>query len=398
MNEQHPLDELLKRKLAESAHEASAADWAAAEALLGRRRRRRGLWIWLMLAPVLLAGMLWQALLRQDAAAGERQALAALSGWTGPADTLCPPAPAPGSQPLARTVPQRQAARRTAAGSPAAQPGAQEARLPGTPPDASGSEPGPAPAAASKDGAAAPAPRFRAFSLSRLAARRAGLTAAGPLLPAPLPSAWKQQRHLLALHTGLSVAPGWQNLGTRPQPLSAHTMIGLRYALQLTPRLRLQTGLMYQGRGGLDADTAVRSTEFGFGFESQVTELSPRRMHWIELPLQADLRLGGRHYLLAGGYAAWLADVSGVRSLRLASDFGETPLSRESAWGYRQGFRRWDAGLLLGYGYYLGDGMRLTGQMQYGLPDLTPGSYFRNTRYHRSIGFRLGLEIELTRL
>jgi hypothetical protein len=393
MNEQHPLDELLKRKLAEPVHEASAADWAAAEALLGRRRRRRkGLWLWLAAAPLLLAGMLWQALLRQDAAPGTAPVQAAPPAWAATADSLCPPEPLPAARRMSRALPQRQSARKAAAGAPAAQPERMEDRPAGA--DALASGPGPA----SKDGSAAPAPVRRTSGLSRLAARRAALPPAGAMLPAPLPSGWKQQRHLFALHTGLSLAPGWQNLGTRAQPLSAHTMIGLRYAFQLTPRLRLQTGLMYQGRGGLDADTTVRSTEFGFGFESEVTEVSPRRMHWAELPLQADLRLAGRHYLLAGGYAAWLADVSGVRSLRLASDFGETPLSRAPAWGYRQGFRRWDAGLLLGYGYYLGDGMRLTGQMQYGLPDLTPGSYFRNTRYHRSIGFRLGLEIELTRL
>jgi hypothetical protein len=173
--------------------------------------------------------------------------------------------------------------------------------------------------------------------------------------------------------------------------------LGVGLSRDLRPGWRIQLGLRYQNRGGLNSDSTYLRQELAFGRRDTFTNIDPRRLHFLGLPVRLDVRLQGRHYLQAGVQPNVLINASG-RLTETASDVaGTTVLDQRRTWGYRQGFAPWDVQLLMGYRYYLGRGLRVGLSGSYGLRDLTEPGFFRNDRDHRAWNLRIMLTYNLAR-
>ncbi|MEZ4824862.1 MAG: outer membrane beta-barrel protein [Bacteroidia bacterium] len=204
-----------------------------------------------------------------------------------------------------------------------------------------------------------------------------------------------RKRHYLGISLGTGISPGFQNNRTDKADATFSPVVGLRYAYAVTPAIRLQTGILYQGRGGLHADSTYRSTDFSFGAETMATTISPQTLHYLEIPLVADIRLRGRHSLLAGANLSLLLNARSEVRRQLILPFETQDMETTKEWGYTQGFRPMDMSLTAGYRYYLGRGTRVGFQGNYGLRDITEQGFFRNAVMDRNLQFRFILEYDL---
>lgn len=204
-----------------------------------------------------------------------------------------------------------------------------------------------------------------------------------------------RRRNYFGFTIGNNLSPGLRNTRSFRAPVSTSPVLGLRYAYALTPSLRLQTGLIYQSRGGLHADSTYRSVAFAFGAETQATTISPQTLHYLEVPLLMDVRLSGRHYVMAGVNVSRLINSRSLVNQQLILPFDTQDQGTTKEWGYRQGFRPMDVSVMAGYGYYLNKGIRIGIQGNYGLRDITDEKFFLNTTKDRNLQLRLILEYDL---
>ncbi|MEM7373259.1 MAG: hypothetical protein AAF587_31835 [Bacteroidota bacterium] len=203
-----------------------------------------------------------------------------------------------------------------------------------------------------------------------------------------------QSPNYLGVRVALDVAEGWQN-GTQTKAGRSYLpSFGIHYARSIRDRFRVHTGLAYQQMGNLQADKVYRSTNFGFGFETEATTISPQKLHFVQVPVYGEWRIRHRHFVLLGGSTAYLLNVSSLVSAQTETDFGIQPENGETVWGYKQGFRNMDLSLMAGYQYYLGNGLYLGLRTQYGLRDLSKSDFFDNNTIDRNLRIQLGLTFD----
>lgn len=204
-----------------------------------------------------------------------------------------------------------------------------------------------------------------------------------------------QKRHFWGIDIGTTLSSPWNNTADATSPLSAGLMLGLRYEYEVKPGFRLLTGLRYSHRAGLNSDKTYVSREFRFGLEEQVVVQKPNRFHMLELPLLVDFHLHNRHYLQLGGQLSYLMNVSGTEEYFERSFSEESMVGQEQVWGLSHGFRSVNPELSVGYGYYLGNGLRMGMQLNASLLDMTDNNFFENERIHRNLQLRLMLSKDL---
>ncbi|MEO0898562.1 MAG: hypothetical protein AAFY71_19270 [Bacteroidota bacterium] len=208
-------------------------------------------------------------------------------------------------------------------------------------------------------------------------------------------SNYVQRKHHLGIDVGMSLSPDWSNTQSATKAFSLGPLIGLRYEYELKAGLRLVSGLRYSSRAGLNSDMTYISTDFSFGFQREKIVQSPRRMHFLEVPLLLDWHMGGRHYAQFGGQLNALIDVSGKEQKFMETESGEVLLSEENLWGLRRGFQRLHPSLNLAYGYYLGEGLRIGLQAQWSPTNLTNSEFFGAESLNRNLNARLILSKDL---
>lgn len=400
-------DDFLRKKLESRQHTYQPEYWKAAEALLDaqspRRRRRR--WWWVLLPLGLLLGLSawygWQVKADQErlSQAATLMAEAGLPVWQPPA---CPDAVSAAPSEVAEVTPQetvltdKNLASSLRGSVNQRAPLAEGAQVPiranTSPEPEQGEDRGqPSPSASTpEEGAerldlgAVYALKDRWYRLDRQELRALAVETDGV--------GGLERRHSWQLELGLALAPGWRNTGLSAQPYSLTPSLGLGYTYALRPGLRLQVGLRYQGRSALGSDSTYLNRRFGFGLIDTLSTVAPQQLHSLALPLRVDLRVWQRHYLQLGVQPSWLLNVSGELIETASDGLAQREFNHESRWGYRQGFQPWDLALLMGYRYYLGQGLRLGLSAQYGLTDQTQAAFFGNERVNRHVEMRVMLE------
>jgi len=397
MKERDPLDEFLRQQLSDRTYDFKESYWEAASALIEADARRRRLWWWLggIGSLVLLAGSLWvlwpaqpgqqlQPLpplaLQPALPSPQLEPEIASSGLprvpvpaeNPPVESTSKPAPGTSRDLSASPPPVSRSTAKHAADSSSSSPAAATGE-----PVAAGS-----PRARQEWGAihALPPWRWPWQQLRRQAASRY-----------EVPEQRGPGRHSLSLTLGGAYNPSWQ----AGENGGFHPLAGWQYHFRLNRQLRLQVGLLYQGRGGLGLDSTFQSVDYGFGATVETVRRSPRQLHFLELPLTLEWRLQNRHYLEVGAYVAGLLDVSGQQSRVLSESLAASTEQTVRGFGFRQGLQRWDYGLALGYQYYLGEGLRLGASGRYGLRDLSDDTFYQAGRFDRNLQFRLTLSYDL---
>jgi len=416
MKDPNQLDDLVRRKLAQRHHPPPPGAWEAAEQMLDAQeaapqRRRRG-WGWLWLALLALVGGLWawspwspSWLVQQASSHASANATSGESSSAFPIieTEICPPsssnlattAKASNHQPVASAVGLAEKRKHhdtpTASASASSPISTPNRNLP-TQQKPHKNAGGPSPEGSEFTDLAA----VYALARQNITLPHRELSTLAQVNPELVPQT-DEKRYALQVEAGFAVSQSWQNTHLGSSDLVGSPMLGLGISRELRPGLRVQVGLRYQQRGGLNSDSTYRREQRSFGRNDTLIRVDPRRLHFIGIPLRLDMRLTGRHYLQVGAQANWLIETTSRLGTSVVNDQGTSDLSAVRSGGFRQGFAPWDVQLLMGYRYYLGRGLRIGVSGSYGLRDLTEASFFNNDRINRAWNLRLMLEYDLAR-
>lgn len=393
--EQHPLDQLLKQKLDNRSFEYQDAYWEAASELLGDQgRKRRGFWVWMLLAFGLVSGTMGWAMYSPTPEFPSDSVFAHItweSDWEFPDSCL-----------KALAVITKQANQQP----PVMLFGNVGPRIHSTPPpgedrDQAGMEPSRNDFSSQQlyNTLSKPAIQRQADWEEEVlleGMKRKNYSLQNSLLTSffwKAPGDWKQNRHSIGLTLGTQLAPAWR--GEKLGQPSIAPVFGGYYRYALSPTIRVQTGLLYQQRGSLNRDTTFTSLEFGFGRTENSTTLSSKSLHFASLPITAEFAIGSRQSISIGVEPSVLLGVKTNVENLLNLDDEISNSQPETTWNYPQGYRSWDVSIQAGYNYYLGQGLRIGTVASYGLRDLTDNSYFTQGWIDRQLNWRVWFEYDL---
>lgn len=392
---QHPLDQLLKQKLDSRSFEYQDAYWEAASELLGDQgRKRRGFWVWMLLAFGLVSGTMGWAMFSPAPVLNPDSAFSHMvweSDWEFPDSCLMVSAVAveQHNQNLRSTVSvedskgkihrstRRERISHSVVDSLNNQFSSQEMYTTLSQPESQ----------RQIDWEAQ-------IELEGILRRNYSLK--NSFLTSffwKAPGDWKHNRHSIGLTIGTQLAPAWR--GEKLVQPSIAPIIGGYYRYALSPNIRLQTGILYQQRSSLNRDTTFTSLAFGFGRTESSTTLSSKSLHFASLPITAEFAIGNRQSISIGIEPSVLLGVKTEVENLLNVEGEMSHMQPETTWNYPQGYRSWDLSVQAGYNYYLGQGLRIGTVASYGLRDLTDNAYFTQGWIDRQLNWRVWLEYDL---
>lgn len=197
----------------------------------------------------------------------------------------------------------------------------------------------------------------------------------------------------LTLEAGADFLAGWQS-GTR-EGNGLSPVFGIHYASVVTSNVRLSVGAQYNRIGNLSAYTHTSAvTVLSFGEESEVTRITPRKLHYAGAALRLTYELNKNAFGL--GYSiGYLFDVqSDVETYSFVNN-EKTNVRNFTSRGYADGFRMFDSRLSLIYRRALLKRITLHAEIFSGLSDLKEDGFFLQQGSQRPLGARLAISYQL---
>lgn len=179
----------------------------------------------------------------------------------------------------------------------------------------------------------------------------------------------------LSVFAGITLENG---LGSASQ-LSANNLLytaGFYYNIAATENLSFSTGLGYRSKSGKGIELSRTQTEYGFGKSETTETLTLNRLHYVDLPIEVQYNIKGKHSVIAGASLSYLAGVKSAFATTHEESLQSSTTSSENTWDYEDGLNKLDAGIRVGYDYSLNQNFSIGGMVQYGLMDITSNETF----------------------
>lgn len=167
---------------------------------------------------------------------------------------------------------------------------------------------------------------------------------------------------------------------------------GLGWETAIGERLQFNIGLGYTVQNGVGIENNSDSVFYNFGKEVVETQVTDKRLDYIELPVSVGYKLNERNMIQLGMYAGYLVNVSRDVNKEISRFKSETEYESSELNGYQKEFRRMDYGLEFGYRYRLTPALSVGLHYNLGLIDITKntqGDYLqRHTNQNTRVVFR----------
>lgn len=193
-----------------------------------------------------------------------------------------------------------------------------------------------------------------------------------PVDPESLP---KNKRQSIGFYGGFTLENGLSST----TDMGIHNLLyagGLTYSLDLTENISLNTGIGYRSKSGKGIELSRTQTTYGFGKSTSTQTLALNRLHYAEMPLEVNYNLKGKHNILVGASASYLVAVNSQLEETKTESLKESQSTTTSSWDYQEGLQNIDLNLRVGYDYNLSDNLKIGGQVQYGLTDITSNQIY----------------------
>lgn len=195
----------------------------------------------------------------------------------------------------------------------------------------------------------------------------------------------------LRLEAGGSWLSGWKEKEGRDGS-GFNPLAGLHYYLPLTREFSLGIGLQYTQVAHLKySHYTATVTRVDLGKTVQATEFTPRRLHYLMLPVRIALRLDERQSAGMGFNFAYLLTVDSRVKAYTEDRNGVRTLSTYKVKGYTEGFNDFDAQLCFFYQRRLTNRFRFNAEIVLGLKDVKNGQALISNGFERNSGLRLSI-------
>ncbi len=220
------------------------------------------------------------------------------------------------------------------------------------------------------------------------AAAKSASVNSGLLVPDSL-LAKKTTYSQLNLEAGTDYVMGWQGAN---EARGFNLAAGIHYQSQAAQKVLLSFGFQYRRTGHLSSYThSSKTARYSFGEESEVTEITPVKLHYLGLPLRISYEINGRQQLGAGYGLYYLFDVESEVTTYSTKMGARQNQKIYSTRGYTDGFTMFDSQLSLFYRHQFAARFVLHAEFYLGLSDVKNNGFFAAPHNERNQGARLML-------
>lgn len=193
-----------------------------------------------------------------------------------------------------------------------------------------------------------------------------------PVDPESLP---KNKRQSIGFYGGFTLENGLAST----TDMGIHNLLyvgGLTYSFELSENISLNTRIGYRSKSGKGIELSRTQTTYGFGKSTSTQTLALNRLHYAEMPLEVNYNLKGKHNILVGASTSYLVAVNSQLEETKTESLKESQSTTTSSWDYQEGLQNIDLNLRVGYDYNLSNNLKIGGQVQYGLTDITSNQVY----------------------
>jgi len=214
-------------------------------------------------------------------------------------------------------------------------------------------------------------------------------TAAAPEMPQ------SNIKIIMCFEAGASFLTGWKNPGKRDAQ-GFNPVFGINYYNYLTPQLAVSFGAQYTTVSNLSYTSHIsRVTRYNLGEESDVTVITPGKVHYFVVPIRVHYSVNAQNTFGAGVNVAYMLTIDSK-----VEKYHERPGVRENhqvskTQGYTEGFKAFDTQLSVFYRRKIYRNLSVHAEYMFGLTDIKDNTFFNSNVFERNTGFKLTLMYNL---
>jgi hypothetical protein len=201
----------------------------------------------------------------------------------------------------------------------------------------------------------------------------------------------------IEVEAGAAFNTGWKYADKR-DALGVSPVFGLHYYNPVADKLTVSIGLLYQQINRLSYSSLTsKVTRLGLGEESNVTVISPSKVHLMGVPFKIRFALDDQSQVGIGYHINYLLNVE-ARVEKYSEKLGTRENERSyTSGGYFEGFRTFSSQISAFYRRKLCGQFSVNGEIVFGLSDLKEDGFFQLNGKERHSGLRISLIYDLNK-
>lgn len=172
---------------------------------------------------------------------------------------------------------------------------------------------------------------------------------------------------------------------------------GIEISKEVVSNIELGAGIYYTylsvQAGGLKEITT--SINYGFGYESEISEIKTSKVHYAVVPIYANYNVNNKNTLIVGANVFTMITTSNSFATYKDRDGEREQTSTEKTSGYTNGINAYDVGVLLGYKRHLIGDLGAAIYFNYGLKDIEKDDYYNENSFDRNVSGQIMLTYKL---
>lgn len=204
-----------------------------------------------------------------------------------------------------------------------------------------------------------------------------------------------RKKHSIGVVGGINFSKGFAS-GSQADNFGVNPYGGAFYQYYFSTRWSLYTALQYQVRNSIGTSKVISTTSYNFGKEQNTLSVHNRDLHYVEMPVLVNYRVGSAFHLIGGASMAYVVDGSSEIEHTFSSEF-ESWSKSENSFGHLDGINRFDVALQAGVEYELSQKLAVGGLVHYGLMNVLDNTYFNKNISDQNLMFRVSAKYHLFR-
>jgi hypothetical protein len=196
---------------------------------------------------------------------------------------------------------------------------------------------------------------------------------------------------------GVSYLFGWEN-ATSKEAEGTNLLVGINYNYLISKKVELAIGLQYNAIKNLRNSThKTTKTKYSFGQETEVTEISRKKMHYLTIPIKFQYLIDKKNILGIGYNFGYLVNVnSDIITYNERLNF-KSNSTNSTSFGYVEGFKNYDSQFSVFYRRELFKDLSVNLEFIYGIIDIKDNALFSSTSFERNTGAKFTLIYNLNK-
>ena len=172
--------------------------------------------------------------------------------------------------------------------------------------------------------------------------------------------------------------------------IAGSEFFGITYQRYLKGGFSINANLLYSARNEVNTRKVYKAKVYDFGSKTEQTTVEAQRLVYLELPVMMNYGFGNHNVMAGASFSYLLSGLNKVTTDYTSLTEGNSS-EEKSEWGYTDGFKSYDIGLVAGYEYNVNPKLNVGLRLNYGLLDVTNNTYFGTDSFDNNVQMRVYL-------